>query len=217
MATLAELRTQLSAIAAIEGTARMSPTQQTYYLNETKRELCRHLEARYNQTNASVNTAAGNPAIAFPAGLTKLYQAYYAGSGGRVDLTWCPSLEALDDACSPDAAQGDPLFITSWGESFILRPTPSSIIPIQLYYYFNTADLVNDADHDAVTDGCGAALVTLTLGLFGSLYLMEDTRAQAFYTVAMKLIDSINAQETRAASMAYRPRSLTPGENGGRL
>jgi hypothetical protein len=193
------LKGMLAGFAGVEDDNRFPPEAQAWCLNFAARRLTRRYEMSYNATSDFADTAASSETLALPTRCSKMYRAYfYDSSGAEVKLKYYPTEEEFRKLYPVGTSPGTPAGFCMWGRNMLLGPPADSVIRIYRLYWEIVADLVNDADTNALIENAYEAVLFTALADFAPLYLIEDARIPVWKAQAADLVSDLTSAESRA-------------------
>ena len=189
---------------------RIADSVRTDILNIAQKELCRQWDLSFNEVLDSFDTIAGTNAYALPADFSRPYELQYLDADNGAIKTVSFLLLQEFDALYPDPTKtAKPGHYTTWNGNLYLGKTPDRVLTIHRAYYRYLPDLVNDGDHNALTDKAWEVLLFKGLGDM-TRYGLEDERIPVWQARGSELELELVREHARAKSAGRRPIGREP-------
>lgn len=167
--TLAQMRTEVLAHGFDPGVYSARVTQ---YLNDAQALACRRVEYYVDEAASDLSTVVGTSLYPLPANFAKVRS---VRDTGRQQEMVAVGLRDIDRSI---ATSGSPEFYALDAANIHLYPTPDNIYPIEIRYWLEPADLVNDTDTTSIPAAYQRMLIYHAIG---ECYAADDDTATAQY------------------------------------
>lgn len=216
---LAELRDRMRSIANVDEN-RLPNDEAHAFLNEAKDAFMDVSKLRFGEawieTAFTADTRTINPApvsgrVLYP---TKMWYMNSASEQAEVrPLSWAEYLNKYGEVPT-SSNQGDPCHYSIYGEdddgnpTFYLGPVPDdNVSPVYLTARITFPDLVEDDDHNQLTDSAGLALVYKALELAAS-FLENEERAPTWTALYKPMIARLAVKHSGARTSGRTASSM---------
>jgi hypothetical protein len=192
--------------------ARLPTAKAGKVINMVQREFLRSNDVRFGEYNDTFPTVIGQRGYDLPAGFSRPFELYYIDSdGSQRTLNWMPEVDRFLQRYPNPAKTGDPVDFTTWGNQFLLGPTPSSVRTVYRFYYRTLPDLIDGAPNNTndLVDKAPDLLLWGALA-FATTYLFEDSRSGVYQANFDRVKAEVLFEHARAKSSAGVLQSSEP-------
>lgn len=198
---------------------RLPAADLTDIINMARKDISRKYKLNYSESTYPFSTAVGVATYALPDDFSQPYLFRYLDSENS---KWVFLLyKAYDDFMSKDTTGeeegeelGTPTEYTWWQRNLILRPTPTSIIPMYFDYFSLYSEMTTAGLYDSLTMYAWDVLLFKCLE-YASRYLLEDQRALMWEAKAEATMMDLSTDYSRARSVARIPQAQEYGSYPG--
>jgi len=156
--------------------------------------IARDLRLRQQVTLTTLNTSAGDPAVALPTDMLELENVGVSSSPDW-NLQYA-NIEYLNTNYPDNSYTGRPMFYTLEGSNLLLGPTPDAVYTLNVYYYQKFTALSVTPTNWLLTNHPGVYLFAALAE--ASPYTLEDPRAPMWEGKYKSLVDALQKSDDDA-------------------